>query len=55
MLENIITALISGGITGLVTVATIKNDVRWLKQILQEHKETLGEHAERLTFLERNI
>ncbi|MBS4050303.1 MAG: hypothetical protein KGZ69_03770 [Methylomonas sp.] len=48
MLETIFASLISGGATGLIVVATMKADIRWLKHIL-------AEHAERLSFIERNI
>jgi hypothetical protein len=48
MIETLFISLISGAATGIVVVATMKADIRWLKNLL-------AEHAERLQFLERNI
>ncbi len=48
MVETFLTAFFGGALSGIVTVITLKADVRWLKEIL-------AEHAERLTFIERNI
>jgi hypothetical protein len=52
MIDTIITALVSGAVTGLVTVISIKKDVEWLKERL---REIVAVYEERITFLERNI
>ncbi len=48
MIETILTALISGAFTGIITVVTMRRDIEWIKNIL-------AEHGERITFVERNI
>lgn len=48
MLETILTALISGGVTGVITIVSLKKDMDWVKEIL-------AEHGTRINFLERNI
>lgn len=45
---NFLAAMAGGAVTGIATIAVLKNDVRWLKEII-------AEHGTRLTFIERNI
>jgi len=46
LIDTLFTALISGAATGLVTVLTLKTDVKWLKEIIASHDERL-KHLER--------
>jgi len=46
ILENLSTAIVTGVVSGALTLIAIKNDVSWIKS-------KLTEHAERIVFLER--
>ena len=42
MLEILITAGVSGIITGIVTVVSLKTDMAWLKSAVSQHNQRLN-------------
>jgi hypothetical protein len=41
LMQSLLLSALTGGASALVTVVALKVDVRWIKQILQEHAERL--------------
>lgn len=48
ILETFLVAVVSGGFSGAVTVAVMRNDIKWIKEFVAK-LET------RVQFIERNI
>lgn len=46
--NSILAAIVSGAITGMLTLTALRQDVSWLKEILSGHDQ-------RLTYLERKV
>ena len=46
IIDIVLPSLVSGIVTGFITVLTLKIDVKWLKEILASHDERI-KHLER--------
>lgn len=55
MVEQILTVILTGLISGGVTIITLKNDFKWIRKIIDEHKEVFELHDERIRHLERKV
>jgi hypothetical protein len=47
MIEVFLSAVVSGVVSATIVILTLKIDVKWIKELLENHDE-------RITFLERN-
>lgn len=55
MVDQILTVIFTGLISGGVTIITLKNDFKWIKSIIEEHKQLFVRHDERLRHIERKV
>lgn len=42
MLETLIIAGVTGTVSAIVTIATIKTDITWIKRIINQHNQRLN-------------
>lgn len=50
---TVLIAMTSGAVTGIITVVSVHTDMKWIKQIVADHKERLNSHSTRINKLER--
>jgi hypothetical protein len=55
ILEPVIIAAITGGVSSVATIIAVKIDISWLKGTFKRHEKRLDNHDNRINQVERRV